>query len=105
MKLNSLKYEVTDIMKPIKLKPVYKDYIWGGEKTPHLVWKEHHQTLLTMLEFGVKLTTAGIGLGFSAILISYPMNVIMALMLVISTIDIVMSIKLYRMVFHRNCIM
>ena len=64
------------------------------ENTP----KEQHQTLLTMLEFGVKLTTAGIGLGFSAILISYPMIVIMALMLVISTIDIVLSIKLYNMV-------
>jgi len=64
------------------------------ENTP----KEQHQTLLTMLEFGVKSTTAGIGLGFSAILISYPMIVIMALMLVISTIDIVLSIKLYNMV-------
>ena len=64
------------------------------ENTP----KEQHQTLLTLLEFGVKLTTAGIGLVFSAILISYPMIVIMALMLVISTIDIVLSVKLYRMV-------
>ena len=64
------------------------------ENTP----KEQHQTLLTMLEFGVKLTTAGFGLGFSAILISYPMIVIMALMLAISTIDIALSIKLYRMV-------
>lgn len=64
------------------------------ENTP----KEQHQTLLTMLEFGVKITTAGMGLGFSAILISYPMIVIMALMLAISMIDIVLSIKLYNMV-------
>ena len=64
------------------------------ENTP----KEQHQTLLAMLEFGVKLTTAGFGIGFSAILIRYPMIVIMALMLAISTIDIVLSIKLYRMV-------
>ena len=64
------------------------------ENTP----KEQHQTLLTMLEFGVKLTTAGMGLGFSAILISYPMIVIMALMLAVSLFDIVLSIKLYRMV-------
>lgn len=64
------------------------------ENTP----KEQHQTLLTMLEFGVKLTTAGFGLGFSAILLSYPMSVVMALMLAISTIDIALSIKLYRMV-------
>ncbi len=67
--------------------------------------KEQHQTLLTMLEFGVKLTTAGIGLGFSAILIHYPMIVVMALMLVISMIDIIFSIKLYRMVLIQkyNC--
>jgi len=64
------------------------------ENTP----KEQHQTLLTMLEFGVKSTTAGIGLGFSAILINYPMIIVMALMLAISTIDIVLSIKLYKMV-------
>ncbi len=64
------------------------------ENTP----KEQHQTLLTMLEFGVKLTTAGFGLGFSAILINYPMIIVMALMLAISTIDIVLSIKLYKMV-------
>jgi len=64
------------------------------ENTP----KEQHQTLLTMLEFGVKITTAGMGLGFSAILISYPMIVVMALMLAISIIDIVLSMKLYNMV-------
>ncbi|MBE6688989.1 MAG: MFS transporter [Ruminococcaceae bacterium] len=68
------------------------------ENTP----KEQHQTLLTMLEFGVKLTTAGFGLGFSAILINYPMIVVMALMLVISTIDIVLSIKLYKMVLIKK---
>ncbi len=60
--------------------------------------KEQHQTLLTMLQFGVKITTAFMGLGFSAILISYPMIVIMALMLAISTIDIALGIKLYKMV-------
>ncbi len=72
------------------------------ENTP----KEQHQTLLTMLEFGVKLTTAGMGLGFSAVLISYPMIVVMALMLAVSMIDIVLSIKLYRMVLIKksNCV-
>ncbi len=60
--------------------------------------KEQHQTLLAMLEFGVKLATAGMGLGFSAILINYPMIVVMAIMLVASTVNIVLSIKLYRMV-------
>ena len=56
-----------------------------------------------MLEFGVKLTTAGIGLGFSAILISYPMIVVMALMLAISTIDIILGTKLYKMALIEKC--
>ena len=62
------------------------------ENTP----KEHHQTLLTLLEFGVKVATAGIGLGFSAILISFPMIVVMAIMLGISIIEIILSVMLYR---------
>jgi len=68
------------------------------ENTP----KEQHQTLITMMEFGVKLTTAAMGLAFSAILISRPMVIVMALMLGISTIDIVLSMKLYRMVLVKK---
>ena len=64
------------------------------ENTP----KEQHQTLLTMLEFGVKITTAAMGLGYSAILLSYPMSVVMAIMLAVSTVTIALSVKLYRMV-------
>lgn len=63
------------------------------ENTP----KEQHQTLLTVLEFGVKLATAGMGLAFSAILISYPMIVVMAIMLVVAMINVALSIRLYRM--------
>lgn len=58
--------------------------------------KEQHQTLLTVLEFGVKIATAGTGLCFSAILISFPMIVVMAIMLGISIIEIILSIMLYR---------
>lgn len=64
------------------------------ENTP----KEQHQSLLVMLEFGVKLTTAGMGLGFSTILIHYPMTIVMAVMLLIAMINIALSIKLYRIV-------
>ena len=64
------------------------------ENTP----KEQHQTLLTMLEFGVKLTTAWMGLSFSAILISYPMTIVMAIMFAVATVNIALSIKLYKMV-------
>ncbi len=29
-----------DFMKPVKLKPAYKDYIWGGEKLRSIYGKE-----------------------------------------------------------------
>lgn len=60
--------------------------------------KEQHQTLLALLEFGVKIATSVIGLGFSAILLGYPMIVIIAIMFAISIIEIVLSIILYRAV-------
>lgn len=62
------------------------------ESTP----KQQHQTLLTILEFGVKIASAGIGLGFSAILTGYPMIVIISIMFAISIIEIILSLKLYR---------
>ena len=58
--------------------------------------KEQHKTLLTMLEFGVKIVTAGIGLGFSAILLDYPMAVVIAIMLGLALMEIVISMMLYR---------
>ena len=58
--------------------------------------KEQHQTLLTVLELGVKIATAGIGLSFSAILLSYQMVVVIAIMFVISCIEIILGIILYR---------
>jgi hypothetical protein len=62
--------------------------------------KEQHQTLLTVLEFGVKIATAGIGLGFSAILLSYPLAVIMAIMLAIAMVEVLLSILLYRRILN-----
>ena len=58
--------------------------------------KEQHQTILTVLSFGVKIATAGIGLAFSAILLSYPMIVVIAIMLAISTIEIMLGMILYK---------
>jgi len=63
------------------------------ENTP----KQQHQTLLTILEFGVKIGTAGIGLIFSAILLQYPMLAVMAILFVLTLIEIFLSIKLYKM--------
>lgn len=63
------------------------------ESTP----KEQHQTLLAILEFGVKVGTAGMGLSFSAILLSYPMLAVITILFVLSMIEIILGIKLYKM--------
>jgi len=62
------------------------------ENTP----KQQHQTLLTVLEFGVKVGTAGMGLSFSAILLKYPMFVVMVIMFLIALVEVLLSIKLYK---------
>ena len=64
------------------------------ENTP----KEQHQTLLAVLEFGVKVGTAGMGLSFSAILLRFPMTLVMVLVFVIAVLEILLSIKLYNIV-------
>ena len=58
--------------------------------------KEQHQTLLTVMEFSVKIATAGVGLAFSAILLSCEMVVIISIMLAVAIIEVGMSIILYR---------
>ena len=62
------------------------------ENTP----KEQHQTLLTILTFGTKLVTAGLGLAFSAILVGQPMIVVIAILFGISISGILLSLKVYR---------
>ena len=58
--------------------------------------KELHQTLLTVLEFGVKIAMAGMGLAFSAILVSYPMILVIFIMFAIAVIEVILGIRLYR---------
>lgn len=70
------------------------------ENTP----KEQHQTLLAILEFGVKVGTAAMGLAFSAILLGYPMLVVMVIIFAISVIEIVLSMKLYQMIVEARSI-
>ena len=62
------------------------------DRTP----KEQHQTLITVMEFGVKVATAGIGLAFSAILVTYPMSLVISIMLAIAIIETIVSVILYR---------
>ncbi len=61
-----------------------------------IVPKEQHQTILTILSFGVKIATAGLGLGFSAILLASPMVVIIAIMFAVAVIEIVLGLILYK---------
>ncbi len=68
------------------------------ENTP----KEQHQTLLTVLAFGVKVGGAGLGLVFSALLLEYPMILIVAIMLVIAVCEIFLALWLYRLVGSRG---
>ena len=61
------------------------------ENTP----KEQHQALLTILEFAVKIVSASIGLAYSALLVTYPMIVVIAIAFTIAVIEIAISLKLY----------
>ena len=58
--------------------------------------REQHETLLVVLSFGTKIATVGIGLVFSAILLSYPLLVVISILLVVSVIEIILSLWLYR---------
>lgn len=60
--------------------------------------KEQHQTLLAILAFGSKVGSAGIGLAFSAILLRWPMVIMLTILFVISLVEIILSIILYRAV-------
>ena len=60
--------------------------------------KEQHQTLLTVLAFGVKIVTAGMGLSFSAILLSFPMSLVIGIMIAVAVVEIVLSVFLYRQI-------
>ena len=60
--------------------------------------KTQHQTVITVLEFGVKLACAGVGLIYSAILVSHPMIVVISIMLALAAVEILLGLLLYRSV-------
>ena len=62
--------------------------------------KEQHQMLLTILTLSIKIAGAAFGLVFSAILLGYPLVVVIAIMLVIAIIEIVLSMILYSAVMR-----
>ncbi|MBO7170749.1 MAG: hypothetical protein J6W28_06205, partial [Clostridia bacterium] len=60
--------------------------------------KEQHQTLLAVMGFCTSLVSAGIGLVFSAILVNYPLALVIGLMLGITVALFVAGLFFYRMV-------
>ena len=62
------------------------------EKIP----KEQHQTLLATLKFSTKVGIALLGLVFSAILLAYPMKLVMSIVFGISIVVVILSIIVYR---------
>lgn len=60
--------------------------------------KEQHQTLLVVLQFSYTIVQAGVGLIFSAILLAYPMVVVMTLVFVLSIVSLILSLFMYRSV-------
>lgn len=60
--------------------------------------KEYHQTALTIIEFSVKTVNFSASLIFSLILLKYHMVTVIAIMFVLAAVEIVFSIKLYKLI-------
>lgn len=76
--------------------------------------KEYQQTLLTTLELSRKIGRTILSFSFTLILVDYPMILVISILLVLSIIEILVSIKLYKLVIdskemkdeknnNRNC--
>jgi predicted MFS family arabinose efflux permease len=59
--------------------------------------REHHQTLLTIMEFAVKIGTAATSFCFTMVLLEHTMMEVMSITLIIVIIEVLLSIRLYRM--------
>ncbi|MEI3356446.1 MAG: hypothetical protein V8R81_05305 [Clostridia bacterium] len=62
------------------------------------VGQDKQQTLLTIMELASKIGRAIIGVSFSIILLKEPMISIIIILFILSIAEILMSIKLYKMV-------
>ena len=62
--------------------------------------KEQHQTLLTLMEFAVKIGTAGTGFIFTLVLLKYSLTVVMAISLFVAIVEIVLSLWLYKLIIQ-----
>jgi predicted MFS family arabinose efflux permease len=59
--------------------------------------REYHQTLLTIMEFAVKIGTAATSFCFTLVLLEHTMMEVMSITLIIVIIEVLLSIRLYRM--------
>lgn len=66
------------------------------------VGKERQQSLLTTIELSRKIGRAIMSLSFTMILINNPMITVIAILFVLSIIEILVSIKLYKLVINGN---
>ena len=60
--------------------------------------REYHQTLLTTMEFAVKVGTAATSMCFTMVLLSHTMLEVMVIMLGIAVLEVILCIRLYRLV-------
>lgn len=67
--------------------------------------KEDHQTILTIMEFSIRICRAAMSLTFTAILLKFPLIVEMGLMAVIAVVEIALCVKLYKIIIaaKENC--
>lgn len=66
------------------------------------VGKEEQQSVLTTMDFSRKVGRTIISLSFTMILINNPMIVAMLILFILSIIEILVSIKLYKLVLNRK---
>ncbi len=64
--------------------------------------KEYQQTLLTTMELSRKIGRAIISLAFTLILVNNPIILVIAILLILSIIEILVSIRLYKIIASSN---
>lgn len=60
--------------------------------------KEQQQSLLTTLELSRKIARAIISLSFTVILVNNPMIIVITILIILSIVEIFISLKLYKMI-------
>ena len=72
--------------------------VYNQDLALNSVDKDEQQSLLTLLELGRRIVRAIVSLSFTAILVHNPMITVIATLLVLSIIEIIVSIRLYKLI-------